>query len=112
MLEVETDLGGQFVVGKVGTQLSAVAFGTGGFAEQGKADGVKNGGLAGAGGTVDEKQRALAELAKVEGLGLGKGAEGLEFEEQGTHRGKWLGFQCSVFGTREGGGWPSGPAAG
>jgi len=61
---------------QIAAHLGSFALVAGGLAIEGEADGVEDGGLARAGGAVDEKERVLAQIQETDGLGAGKGAEG------------------------------------
>ena len=71
--------------GKIAAQHGGLAVFAGGLAVEGKGDGVKQGGLAGAGVAADEEQSAAAEPGKIQLGAPGVGAEGAERQVQGFH---------------------------
>ena len=106
--EIESHFGAQRRVGVVGAHVAAlpgtriVRRAAARVAVQGEGHGVEDGGLAGAGGPVDEKEAVGTELREVEDLAVAVGAEGLHDEDLWLH-GRSLAATAAAGGRRVGG---------
>ena len=83
--EFQLHLRGGFRVGVLGAEHARLPAAAAGLAEQGKADGVKNGGLPRAGVTGDEIQTALPQLFKIQFHRSRVGAKGGDGQFQRSH---------------------------
>ncbi len=85
--EFEDDLGEGVRRGVVAAQSGAAALaGAGDAVVEGVADGVEDGGLAGAGGAVQQEQSGGGEFVEVDALGAGERAERGDLQAVQSHR--------------------------